>query len=388
MEKLLNYAELYEETFRNYTDVKLKNNGLNMNELFDKMSVKFQALNGNETIYFTYLRGKGNQSHLGEEEVTNQYYYYHGQPLETIVIRTIFENNVESLEEIKCLTFFSYAQEEWRNFQAQLDAISLVMLEQFTGKSMMAFSLFTISIHSPNHLPDYNVGQDFQQFNYLQIVTIKYSEQKIYRLGKGYDTDCYDYDSDTNFNYYRMRSDCVNDCYQDKMRELCKVDHGLFMSHALIRKEYLMNGNNRLISCYNKNYNRQSYLVKRDCDQMCKVECKAKYYGLEYEISNIQDSLEHENGVIIIRHSAYPDIIVKYIPEMNLIGFLCNFGGLLGMWLGLSLFGILKDVFIVMTKFSYRKFIDIISLNVNSIINHVHCKFIYSRRCIVLKQYI
>ena len=48
---------------------------------------------------------------------------------------------------------------------------------------------------------------------------------------------------------------------------------------------------------------------------------------------------------IKIIHSEYPDIFIEHIPEMSLISFLCNFGGLLGMWLGLSLFGIFNEIF-------------------------------------------
>ena len=95
-----------------------------------------------------------------------------------------------------------------------------------------------------------------------------------------------------------MRSDCVNDCYQDKLRKLCKVDHGLFMSESLIRKEYLWNGYNRLISCYDEGYNRQSYTIKQDCEQTCKVECNEKYYPIEIE----RKTHNFENNKILIRH--------------------------------------------------------------------------------------
>ena len=52
------------------------------------------------------------------------YYRYIGEPLETTVfwqIRADFEQRFES----KCLTFFSQVQEQWRNFQAQLEAITV-----------------------------------------------------------------------------------------------------------------------------------------------------------------------------------------------------------------------------------------------------------------------
>ena len=35
------------------------------------------------------------------------------------------------------------------------------------------------------------------------------------------------------------------------MRQICKVDHGLFMSQSLIRKDNLLNGNNKEIQLWN-----------------------------------------------------------------------------------------------------------------------------------------
>ena len=62
---------------------------------------------------------------------------------------------------------------------------------------------------------------------------------------------------------------------------------------------------------------------------------------------------------------------------MDLIGFLCNFGGLLGIWLGLSLFGIFNDIFIIITKIAYRKYINLISVKLN---NHFTSNFVYIQK--------
>ena len=136
-----------------------------------------------------------------------------------------------------------------------------------------------------------------------------------------------------------MRSDCINDCYQEQLRKLCKVDHGFFMSHSLIRKEYLIDGNDRLLSCYDLKYNHENFFVKQDCQKMCKVECNEKYY--KYKIKTRDN--QPVSG-IYFSHNEFPDTVIKYIPEINFIGFLCNFGGLLGMWLGLSLYGLFNDI--------------------------------------------
>ena len=77
------------------------------------------------------------------------------------------------------------------------------------NRSFSFVSVYYLAMHSPNHLPSFLLDIEFKRLDFLKYTTIKYSEQRIHRLGKGYDTDCHSYDSDTNYSYYRMRSDCV-----------------------------------------------------------------------------------------------------------------------------------------------------------------------------------
>ena len=153
-----------------------------------------------------------------------------------------------------------------------------------------------------------------------------------------------------------MRSDCVNDCYQDKIRHVCKIDRGILMSNSLIRKAYLVNGNDRLISCYDPEYNQMSFSIKKDCEKMCKVECNVRYYPIEIMTTDI-----HNNHAWNIFHSEFPDIFVRHVPEMTLMGFVCNFGGLLGMWLGLSLLTMINNVYHVVTNVVYPKNFNLIN---------------------------
>ena len=349
--------ELHFNSFREYTYKKLKNKGLDMIELFDKMSVKYKALDGNLTILFKFSERTDDKPLQGNFNIefgkTYRYYTYIGDPLETIVIRQM-DKGFQTQECVKCLTFFSHAQEEWRNFQAQIQSINIKYMNP--EKSFPFNVYYQISVHSPNHLPSYDLNVDFELIDFTQTTNIKYSENKIQRLGKGYDTDCHSYGSDTNFSYYRMRSDCISDCYQDEMRKICNVNSGLFMSYTLLRKEYIHDENDRLITCYDPAYNPMSLTIKQDCEKMCKPECVIKYYTLQIS------KHELKRGELFIRHGEFPDIFVRHIPEITLISFICNFGGLLGMWLGLSLFSIFNDSFNMVTKVIYH---NNISFNVN-----------------------
>ena len=54
--------ELYEESFGNYTNENLKKNGLDINELFDKMNVKFKDLRETPLILLSIFAKKLNKT--------------------------------------------------------------------------------------------------------------------------------------------------------------------------------------------------------------------------------------------------------------------------------------------------------------------------------------
>ena len=91
----------------------------------------------------------------------------------------------------------------------------------------------------------------------------------------------------------------------------------LIMSHSLIRKEYLSNGNDFMLSCCDKEYNRESFSIKQDCEKTCKVEFNEKYYSFDIDTKDRADG----NNLISINPNEYLDIYVKYIPQMNVIDF-------------------------------------------------------------------
>ena len=157
LQKNQSYGErdkLYLDSFRNYSDKHLLSKGLDLNELFDKMSIKYRALDGSQTIWLSLVGRMENETvpaHLKVTHLkTHNLYEYIGEPLESIVIRQ-FDKHFKSREESKCLTFF--AHKEWRKFQ--LDTISIQFNEAAIFKSTSWYFNYYISIHSPNHLPDF-----------------------------------------------------------------------------------------------------------------------------------------------------------------------------------------------------------------------------------------
>ena len=304
--------ELYQETFKNYSEKELKNNGLDMNVLFNNLSIIYKVLNGDPWLQFElygYISKENVPSDLNVQiRKTDLVYSYFGDPFETIAVHYEFNDP----QTFKCFTIFSAAQKQWRNFQAKLDLIKIIIEMNLLKTSFpISTKYYYLSIHSPNHLPELDGEREFKLLKFKDVTTITFSQVKIQRLGEGYDTDCHSYELDKNFSYYRMRSDCVNDCYQDKMRQLCKSDRGFFMSLSLLRKDQLLNRNQILKSCFDPDFNKFNFTLYIDCNKICKVECDFIYYPFEIEI------IKHPEHQLRIRHGEYPDIFVQHLPEQH-----------------------------------------------------------------------
>ena len=169
------------------------------------------------------------------------------------------------------------------------------------------------------------------------------------------------------------------------MRKLCKVDQGLLLGIYLVRKDTLINGNSKMISCHHDYvYNYHNSLHVKNCEINCNQECDSKYYTIKVESKSYYDRIKSNN--IDLFHSEYPDIFVRHMPEISLISFLCNFGRLLGMWLGQSLFGIINDIFNKISKYLYPSCVNNY-LKINRIVN-VQFKSIFPIPSIIIDSII
>ena len=120
--------EFFIESFWNYSSENLNNNGLDVNEIIDNISLKYMGNDEGQVILFDFL--KSGEINVGKGQLilaiykSKRYELFIIIPLETIVIRQV-DKNYKSREETKCLTFLSHAQNEWRNFQTHLEGIRI-----------------------------------------------------------------------------------------------------------------------------------------------------------------------------------------------------------------------------------------------------------------------
>ena len=84
------------------------------------------------------------------------------------------------------------------------------------------------------------------------------------------------------------------------------------------------------------------------------------HYKTDYPVAN--DSI-----YLKIKHGVSPDMIIRHLPETTLISVICNFGGILGMWLGLSVLTITEEIFIMLNKLINIRKIRPLVLNLGQI---------------------
>ena len=100
-----------------------------LDQLFDDISIKFQTLDGSPIINIGFWTGidKYNLPEQTYESGENYFSYaYIGEPLKTINFRWLIYKGAPYADGFKCFTYFSYAKEEWKMFQARFEYIGIV----------------------------------------------------------------------------------------------------------------------------------------------------------------------------------------------------------------------------------------------------------------------
>ena len=333
MKKIVN---ILNEVYRNITSL-VEISGLTPFQMMNKYSI---GLNGNGTGVSYSYDGTLKGSRITDMVIPND-----EDPIESFIsIPSNFH---------KCFTFYSHLKNVWRNIKFKLNYVSIRLVfvnDTWPGWRMNLGDLL-ISIHSPNSLPQLESMVKIDSHNFHEFT---YSQVNTELLGEGYDTDCFNYNLDNNFS---MRSDCISSCIGDafeKQPDFLRYKIECGTTYYPLRYEFfrlnktlnLCPSNPKLsfilpwlINTYTPNY-------EYTCTQKCRMDCNFNYYILDHkEIVNkyLDKTGYFYKNEITIKHGSLPDISIKYLPQTTLLSFVCNFGGLLGMWLGLSILAICED---------------------------------------------
>jgi hypothetical protein len=215
----------------------------------------------------------------------------------------------------KCLTMFSSVNKQWRNVLTNI--VKIIMKINLNLEPIyLDASFLLVSIHSPNSFPTL---KELSVVKMRTNIVIDYSMTKTTLLDSRYNTDCINYNLDYKYENFNMRSDCIVSCVHEKSS--C---HGKLLIHFMIRRERLTQSNYYpTMEVCNNWLTHELY-----CNDKSKKDCTFRYYN--YNIKSMY--VKRNDTRFHIAHNTLPDISVTHLPEMTLISFICNLGGLFGIW--------------------------------------------------------
>ena len=342
---LINYNELASSLFR-----------IDQGELLEKYSLDFVFTDG---VRGVDINIKGvildyNKSLINSLIINNDYdiHFFNGTPIESL----------STVNHMKCFTFFSALQKEWRHLKMDLKFIQVIIKHSNNWFPYKQYKIFApiMALHSPNNLPDLDINEN----NHVKLdqgqTFIDYSLVSVDRLDSSYDTNCYEYNLDYKHANFNMRSDCLSSCKHDASRTICLMTE---QPSILLRKEYFQNKtflNEEICRPY-------SIKIELGCKTRCKLDCKFNFYLVNYRGIAYDNELRSVVSTVRISHNNFPDVVVKHLPESTFISLVCNLGGLIGMWLGLSVLTVFNDFAQILINQFFIKKINM--KNTNIIVN-------------------
>ena len=338
------YLKAMEQFFHSESNIKINNYILEnltpfVNQIKEKiLSVKFR---------FSTAHGD-----IDNDLIRIDYNHYEMKSLPMESIRIFLYKRIPLV--YKCYTLFSHLDSNWNNIYIDFRDVNIMLKIDLNSTPIIPTLPIDIMMHSPNTLPfeNYdNVGPGYQ-------FIIGYSQWNIERLGKGYDTDCREYKPKEY-----TRSDCIFDCYQDIVKYQCQTQN-LVGSPMFKRKSYFEQRNLSLSKCTVSEKIKLESI--KSCEEKCHKECHFTYYS--FTISKFTEINMYQAN-FRFKHNSMPDLTIRYIPEMPLLTFICNFGGILGMWLGLSFYTIFEHIWKIFNVNIWSRFSFTNNINMSTIKN-------------------
>ena len=249
----------------------------------------------------------------------------------------------------KCLTMFTWLNPGLRNLTVRGSLVVFYITFPLLQIPVNFETKVLFSLHSPNEMPgaknfiELELGVGRYQVLYSKVIT---------KLVPGrYEDKCHQYDLDYKHGNFNMQSDCMFNCLKKK-HGVYDFEQVMRDSDVPIRKE--------LLPSYIPNYIIWDPRIPlAECQEQCPDHCYKEYYLAQ--VSKM-DKSEHWVNYLEVKldKNHMPMVIVNHLPEMTFLSMLGNFGGLLGMWLGVSALGILNDTITrishMLTKILFVKF--------------------------------
>ena len=247
-------------------------------------------------------------------------------------------------KKVKCFTFFADSNKLWRNIKFNLDYLEIQIQPSLKWIPVHLIDEYYFAMHSPNIIPDFKKG-----INYIPIKRSVEATMLYYKMSVNieHELDCHHIDHDDE-----LSSDCLAIClmkrYKIEIGHKYKKDHHYFYvsynREISLRKGFVDQVENFDPNMKKKNLTYQE--ITENCKLQCKPACQTSYFVYDIKYIHILSKNQFETLTRInIHHDHLPDIYIRHLPEMTIISFISNFGGLLGIWLGISVFLIFENCY-------------------------------------------
>ena len=251
----------------------------------------------------------------------------------------------------ECYTIFSDFDENFKDYK--LIPIEIELRFRYNVSSFPFIRFYEgdiyVSLHSPNVMPDFTRENVFQELKMGMINFITYTETQTKLLPEPFETKCKWYEHET-------RAECVHICMNERLSQVFHLDCVWTLhNNKLIRKDALGDLANKSLCNHIREPRvwdivKELFHVERSCESQCPRNCLESHYQYEIQTRKGQQFTEAHNCFSInIDHNSLPDQVIEHKPIMDWITLVSNLGGLMGMWLGLS-------VLYMCTKFINRVF--------------------------------
>jgi hypothetical protein len=237
--------------------------------------------------------------------------------------------------DLKCYTYLSKLTKYFDNtYEDKSSTYKFLTLQMDDGY---------IYVHDPNLLPTFPNSKLPSLVMDGIASRIFYEKIRINLLPPPYETDCFDYSGSI-----RSQAECINEILIDEYLNInkCLPKNAETITYFINYYNY-SKFEHKFCSDIDFENNTRRIRILRDLRRKCRKACHEEIFEIWYS------NQETKFNTLYLTNLNSNYIVFENNPEMTFILYLVNFGGLLGLWHGLSI----KDLKNFIFKFINKIFI-------------------------------
>ena len=241
---------------------------------------------------------------------------YQSPPLESLDIK----------RNSKCYTHFFEKEASYLNMS--IIGISFYLGYHSTWFPYDESNSISLAIHPPHVKPKSNSFKNILQNTKNIALFSKVEEKRLI-----YYDNCREYNKSQND--FQTENDCLFDCILKSVPSKCYYLLKRNIPSILFRKQISKLEINECCCKKLENY----FEIVDMCKIECEDDCDQTYYLTSIENLEHLKKIDVKNqpSSVLIQTNSNPNIIIEHFAEIAFISLICNFGGLIGMYLGISI---------------------------------------------------